>query len=112
LSITTDTSTADFEYVTTHVIPSGYTTLGIQTVCCHDGAWWFGCYTVEGKKGLLKTDLDFNLLGIYDVSPAIGLVGWGPGHFLMGVHFGEKYHAKAVAMVADEERGLVRFVPE
>ncbi len=104
--------TGDFEYVTTHVIPSGYTTLGIQTACCHDGAWWFGCYTVEGKKGLLKTDLEFNLLGIYDVSPAIGLVGWGEGHFLMGVHFGEQYQAKAVPMVADDERGLARDVAE
>ncbi len=85
--------TADFEYVTRHVIPSGYTTLGIQTACCHDGAWWFGCYTVEGRKGLLKTNLEFELLGVYDVSPAIGLVGWGPGRFLLGVHFGEQYQA-------------------
>ena len=104
--------TADFEHVATHVITSGYTNLGIQTACCHNGAWWFGCYTVEGQKGLLKTDLEFNLLGIYDVSPAIGLVGWGEGRFLMAVHFGEQYRAKAVPMVADDERGLVRFAAD
>ena len=98
---------ADFNHIETHVIPSGHTNLGIQTVCFHDDHWWFGCYTVERKKGLLKTDTEFNLVGIYDVSPAIGLVGWGEGRFLVALHFGEKWHAKAVPMVADEERGLV-----
>ena len=87
--------------------PAGYTNLGIQTVCFHDGYWWFGCYTVEGKKGLLKADEGFGLVGIYDVSPAIGLVGWGPGRFWMAVHFGEQWHAKAVPMQPDETLGLV-----
>lgn len=99
--------TADFEHVVTHVIPSGYTRLGIQTACCHDGSWWFGCYRAEGTKGLLKTDLDFRLRGMYDISPAIGLVGWGEGRFLMAKHFGEQFQAKAIPMVADEELGLV-----
>ncbi len=98
---------ADFTHIKTHVIPSGYTNLGIQTVCFHDGFWWFGCYTVEGKKGLLKTDTDFALVGIYDVSPSIGIVGWGEGRFLVARHFGEKWQAKAVPMQADEKLGLV-----
>ena len=97
----------EFNHLETHVIPSGYTRLGIQTALIHDGYWWFGCYRVDGKKGLLKTDLAFELVGIYDVSPAIGLIGWGEGQFLMAQHFGEKWHAKAVPMVADEERGIV-----
>ncbi len=100
-------STSDFEHVQTHIIPSGYTNLGIQTACCHDGFWWFGCYSAEGGKGLLKTDLDFELVGIYGVSPSIGLVGWGPGRLLMGVHFGEKWQAKAVPMAPDDQLGLV-----
>ncbi len=104
--------TDDFRYVGTHVIPSGYTALGIQTACWHDGFWWFGCYPVEGKKGLLKVDADFNLVGVYDVSPAIGLVGWGEGRFLMARHFGEEFQAKAVPMVADEERGLAPWPGE
>lgn len=97
---------ADFNHIKTHVIPSGYTNLGIQTVCFHDDHWWLGCYTVAGKKGLLKTDAEFNLVGIYDVSPSVGIVGWGEGRFLVARHFGEKWHAKAVPMVADDERGL------
>ncbi|MHB8994872.1 MAG: hypothetical protein ACYC63_06460 [Armatimonadota bacterium] len=96
-----------FHYLKTHVLPSGYTKLGIQTACFHDDHWWFGCYTVEGEKGLLKADSELKLVGMYDVSPAIGLVGWGPGLFLMAEHFGEKWQAKVVPMVADEELGLV-----
>lgn len=98
---------ADFKHIATHTIRSGYTRLGIQTVCFHDGHWWFGCYTVDGEKGLLKTDEAFSLLGIYNVSPAIGLVGWGKGRFLFAQHFGEKWQAKAVWARPDDELGLV-----
>lgn len=97
----------EFNHLHTHTLPTGYTRLGIQTACMNDDTWWFGCYTVEGKKGLLKTDKDLQLIGMYDVSPAIGLVPWGPGRFLMAKHFGDKWHAKLVAMVADETLGLV-----
>ncbi|MEN6645420.1 MAG: hypothetical protein ABFE08_23500 [Armatimonadia bacterium] len=97
----------EFRYLQTHVLPSGYTNLGIQTACFHDNYWWFGCYTVEGKKGLLKADSNLKLVATYDISPAVGLVGWGEGHFLMAKHFGEKWHAKLVPMVSDDKRGLV-----
>jgi len=99
---------SDFRHLRTHVLKSGYTNLGIQTVCFHDDCWWFGCYTVEGKKGLLKADAGLNLLGIYDVSPAIGLVGWGPGRFWMAEHFGAQWQAKVMQMQPDDELGLVR----
>ncbi len=97
----------DWRPVRTHVLESGYTRLGIQTACFHDDYWWFGCYTVEGKRGLLKADADLNLVGTYDVSPAIGLVGWGAGRFLVARHFGAQWQAKAVWMQPDETRGLV-----
>lgn len=98
----------DLRYLKTHVLKTGYTNLGIQTACWHDEHWWFGCYTVEGHKGLLKADADLNLLGIYDVSPAIGLIGWGKGRFWMAEHFGEQWQAKAVPMQPDDALGLVR----
>lgn len=97
---------SEWKYVTSHTLPSGYTNLGIQTVCFHDGFFWFGCYTVAKKKGLIRTDRDFNIVGIYDISPSIGLIGWGEGRFLMAKHFGEKYQAKLVPVAADEETGL------
>ena len=96
----------EFRYLRTHVLESGYTNLGIQTACFHDGYWWFGCYTVEKKKGLLKADTDLNLVGVYDVSPSIGLVGWGPGRFWVARHFGEKWHARVVPMQPDDLKGL------
>ncbi len=96
----------EYKHIKTHVLPSGYTNLGIQTACFHDDCWWFGCYTVEGKKGLLKADRDMKLLGIHDVSPAIGMIGWGDGRFLMAKHFGDKWQAKLVPMVADDKLGL------
>lgn len=98
---------AQFNHVETHTIASGHTHLGIQTACYHDGRWWFGCYRAEGSKGLLVTDEDFTLLGAYDVSPSIGIVGWGEGRFLVARHFGEKWQAKVVPMAPDDEVGLV-----
>ena len=97
----------DFRYLRTHVLPSGYTNLGIQTACFHDAHWWFGCYTVEGRRGLLRADADLRLVGTYDVSPAIGLVGWGAGRFWMAEHFGEKWQARVVPMQPDDKLGLV-----
>jgi hypothetical protein len=97
---------AEFNHVQTHVIPSGHTHLGIQTACFYDDQWWFGCYVKDGNPGLLICDADLNLLSTHAVQPSIGLIGWGEGRFLMGKHFGEAYHAKAIPMVADEERGL------
>ncbi len=98
---------ADFNHLKTHVIESGHTHLGIQTACFHDNRWWFGCYTKDGSPGLLVCDTKMNLLSTHEVQPSIGLVGWGRGRFLMAKHFGEKYQAKAVPMVADDERGLI-----
>jgi len=99
---------AEFRHVKTHRIPSGYTCLGIQTACFHDGRWWFGCYVKNGSPGLLVCDEDLNLLGAHAVSPSIGLVGWGPGRFMMATHVGEPYGAKLVPMRADEQQGLAR----
>ncbi len=93
----------DFRFVKRHVLPSGHTNLGIQTACFHDGYWWFGCY----GPGLIKADADLKLLGVYEVSPSIGLIGAGPGRFWMAQHFGENYQAKLVPMIADEQEGLV-----
>lgn len=96
----------ELKYLRTHVLPSGHTHLGIQTACFHDDCWWFGCYQKDGSPGLLKADRDLKLIGAYDISPAIGLIGWGPGRFWMAKHFGEKWQAKVVPMVPDEKLGL------
>ena len=99
---------AEFNHVQTHVIPSGHTHLGIQTACFYDNRWWFGCYSKDANPGLLICDAEMNLLSKHQTQPSIGLIGWGEGRFLVAKHFGEKYQAKLVPMVADEERGLVK----
>jgi len=100
---------AQFRHLATHTIDSGYTNLGIQTICFHEGFWWLGCYTVSGerRKGLLKTTEDFTLLADYNISPSVGIVSWGKAGLLVAQHFGEKWHARAVQARTDDEVGLV-----
>jgi len=62
-----------------HVIPSGYTKLGIQTVCYHGGYWWLGCY---GRK-LLKVDGKFRLVGTYDFECSVGIDSLSDSTFLI-----------------------------
>lgn len=62
----------EFGFVKRHEIPSGYTLLGIQTVCrSADGNWWFGCY--GQPQVVLRTDDNFKLLGIYQYGAAVGI---------------------------------------
>jgi|GEM_PF-949714 len=65
--------TETFAFVRRHVIKSGYTLMGIQTVCRgRDGLWWFGCY---GKPTVtLCTDDNFALRGIYTFNSSYGIV--------------------------------------
>ena len=64
--------TESFAFVKRHVIESGQTLLGIQTVCrMRDGTWWFGCY---GKPAVvLKTDDRFTFRGKYRFNGAVGM---------------------------------------
>lgn len=55
---------AQLHYLRTHLLPGGYTNLGIQTICSHGGYWWFGCHTIEGQKGLLKADGKLGLVPV------------------------------------------------
>ncbi len=88
----------NFKYLKRHVIPSGYTHLGIQTVEYADGYWWFGCY---GKPALLKTDKSFELIDQSDFDCSCGIAGSANGTFLIGfpkkiddAHHGEIHKAK------------------
>jgi hypothetical protein len=76
--------TEAFEFVRRHVIESGQTLKGIQTVCRgRDGTWWFGCY---GKPRVtLRTDDRFALLGIYAFDGSLGIARTGDDNvFLIG----------------------------
>ncbi len=84
-----------FRFVKRHVIPSGYTLLGIQTACFAHGSWWFGCY---GKK-LLQTDETFALRGQADLEFAVGIVGLANQKLLQGVSFRENGRWRGKALV-------------
>lgn len=70
-----------FRFVQRHVIASGWTSMGIQTVAWHDGAWWFGCY--GETRTLLKTDASFRLRGHYAFDCSMGIVGTTADQFLV-----------------------------
>lgn len=102
----------NFKFVKRHVIESGWTLLGIQTAAWHDGAWWFGCY---GKpEVLLKTDANFKLIGRYEFSCAVGIMGIAPNRFLVAknVKLPEKKLTASLSFAkADKDTGLVRENP-
>ncbi|RCS54924.1 hypothetical protein DTL42_03420 [Bremerella cremea] len=96
----------DFKFVQRHVIASGYTLMGIQTAAFHDGHWWFGCY---GKPAeLLRTSSDFKDVKRWPYDAALGIVGVGPGKFLIGrgTHSKEGHTGRLVPAIVDEASGL------
>lgn len=71
----------DFKLIQRHVLASGYTLMGIQTVEYAEGSWWFGCY---GKpQVLLRADANFKLTGRWEFSAAVGMVHIGPHQMLV-----------------------------
>ncbi len=93
---------AKLRFVRRHVLPSGYTLLGIQTASYGDGFWWFGCY---GGK-LLKADERMRLVGTYDFDGSVGIVPLGEGRYLIGRCFDKKRRGKALDARLDPKQGL------
>ena len=89
-----------FVFQRRHVIASGWTHLGIQTVCrADDGTWWFGCY---GKPAVtLRTDDTFRFLGkhVFDSSVGIARVP-DHGEVLVAKNFRSKTDKSNTATVA------------
>ncbi|MFA6240720.1 MAG: hypothetical protein WC655_07320 [Candidatus Hydrogenedentales bacterium] len=75
---------ANFTFVKRHIIASGHTEKGIQTVAYFNGAWWFGCY--GEPELLLKADETFQFLAKYEEDWAIGIAPFTQGTCLRGVH--------------------------
>lgn len=94
-----------------HVLASGYTLMGIQTVAYADGAWWFGCY---GKPKLLRTDEKFQLTGKWEFDASFGIAPLDRGRFLIAQNKamkGKGNQAKLVIASVDEKTGLVLEEP-
>ncbi|MDI1314546.1 hypothetical protein [Prosthecobacter sp.] len=96
-----------------HVLASGYTLLGIQTVAYADGAWWFGCY---GKPAeLLRADENFQFTGKWDFNASVGIAPISGGRFLIAQNTAIKVdggktkanQARVVIARPDEKTGMV-----
>ncbi len=102
-----------FRYLRRHVLASGYTLMGIQTIAYADGAWWFGCY---GKpQVLLRANDKFQFLGKWEFNASVGLASIGGGRFLIAQNTAIKgddgkvtgNQARVVIAAVDKEFGLV-----
>lgn len=70
----------ELRFVRRHVLPGGYTRLGIQTAAWAGGAWWFGCY----GNALLRADASFRPSGRWEFDGALGLEEGPDGRLLVG----------------------------
>ncbi len=98
----------DFNFVNRHVIESGHTHLGIQTVTFAHDRWWFGCY--GDPKILLVTDADFQMQGRYEFDCSLGIEGWSEGRLLSASGRCDPDKGcvgRVQAAVPDETAGLV-----
>jgi len=72
---------ANWKFLNRHVLASGETYLGIQTVTFHGGHWWLGCYGTP--QVLLKASEDFRFEGKQEFNGSVGLIGLSDGTFLI-----------------------------
>jgi hypothetical protein len=96
---------AAFRFQKKHVIPSGYTRLGIQTATFANDRWYFGCY----GNVLLITDADFKLLGRYDYNCSLGIEPLPGGRFFSATgknHPGMGHTGTVHIAVPDAKQGL------
>lgn len=97
-----------FRFLKRHILASGHTEKGIQTVTFADGAWWFGCY--GDPAVLLRADEGFRITGRWDFNASVGIVPISGGRFLIAqntVVKGKGNHAETVVARMDEKAGLV-----
>lgn len=98
---------AGFRFLARHVIPSGYTLMGIQTAAFGNGCWWFGCY---GKpRVLLKTDERFQAVERFTLDCSLGITALPDGSFLVargGTWRPGQCRGIAVVARADAKTGL------
>ncbi len=64
-------------FIKRHLLESGHTYLGIQTMAYADGTWWFGCYGRPPETLRARDDLSFEERFGYDCSMGIAPVPGG-----------------------------------
>lgn len=99
---------AGFQFIRRHVLASGPTDKGIQTVTWAHGSWWFGCY---GKPAiLLRADAGFQFTGRWEYNASLGIEALSDGLLLIGTNTVDKTKAHTGRVFwarPDEEKGCV-----
>lgn len=98
-----------FNFRARHVLASGYTLMGIQTVASADGAHWFGCYGKPAAE-LLRSDANFRFTDKWVFNASYGIAPLGDGRFLIAQNRQTKdklNHGSVVIARFDAKAGLV-----
>jgi len=101
----------DFRFRKKHVIASGHTKMGIQTVTFAHDRWWFGCY--GAPPTLLVTDPEFRMQGRFEFDGSLGIEAWPGGRLLVAcgrLEKGKGYLGTVRLASPDENLGL-KLVP-
>lgn len=99
---------ADFRFRGRHVLASGHTEKGIQTVAYSQNSWWFGTYSEP--RTLLRADDDFRYLGKWESDAALGIAPLEDRRFLIGSNVkgaDGRFRGRIRVMRFDSARGLV-----
>jgi len=99
-----------FKFRRRHVLASGYTLMGIQTVTWANGSWWFGCY--GNPRALLRADSAFRLTGKWDFDASLGVAGLPDGRFLIGQSKAIKGVGQKGGVFLARENNEMGMVPE
>lgn len=107
-----------FRFKRRHILASGYTLMGIQTVAFADGAWWFGCY--GNRPVLLRSDEKLQFSNKWEFNASVGLAPIGNGRFLIAQNTsingddGKAIGNRASVVIArvDEKDGFVIEKPQ
>jgi hypothetical protein len=98
-----------FHFVKRHVLASGYTLMGIQTITWAQGSWWFGCYGKPAAE-LLRADSGFQFTGKWTFNASVGIESLADGRIMVGVNKMVKGTGNVGSIVfarPDDGKGLV-----
>jgi glycerophosphoryl diester phosphodiesterase len=75
----------NFKFQKRHLLKSGYTKMGIQTIAQGNGNWWLGCY---GEIPVtLQLNESFNLVGKHQIDMSLGVDVLKNGLLIVGNNF-------------------------
>jgi len=103
---------ASFVFRQRHILATGPTLMGIQTVAYLNDCWWFGCY--GNPRVTIKADRSFKVLNQWEIDCSLGIAGLPDGRVLVArgsFEKGQGYTAQLRLATLDDTNGL-RFLDE